>query len=61
MKASELIARLTELVHVYGDHPVTGSVAERTVADIFLMDQDGDFTDFDEKPDSQVREYWLTS
>ncbi|MEX0306054.1 MAG: hypothetical protein AB3N12_01595 [Ruegeria sp.] len=61
MKASELITLLQGYVDEYGDHPVAGSVGETKVADIFLIDTDGEFTDFDAKPDTKVREYWLSA
>jgi hypothetical protein len=61
MKASELITLLQNYVDEYGDHKVAGSVAETEVADVFLIDTDGEFTDFDAKPDTKVREYWLSA
>lgn len=61
MKATELIQRLQDYVDEYGDHPVAGSVAEHEVADVFLIDADGEFTDFTAKPKTRVKEFWLSS
>ena len=60
MKASELIERLNQLIATHGDLPVTGSVWEGPVADIWPLNAKAEATT-ESRTDQQANEFWLSS